>query len=164
MTGSAMKFIRILIIFLIAIFAAFQATAEAKPPVPPASTDRCTVCGMFVSKYPAWTAEIVFHDGSYVVFDGAKDMFTYYFDVKKYSPSKNREDIESMYVMEYYAVEFIDARKAYYVNGSDVRGPMGNELVAFRTESDARQFKEDHKGKAVLTFDATTPGILKGLQ
>src|SRR5512147_1836595 len=113
MKGSAMNFARILVVFLIAIFAVLQATAEAKPPVRPVSTDRCSVCGMFVSKYPAWTAEIVFNDGSYAVFDGAKDMFTYYLDIGKYSLSKKREDIASMYVMDYYAVSFIDARTAY---------------------------------------------------
>lgn len=159
-----MNFTVSFLIFLTASVTALQAAAEVKAWIRPAAGDRCPVCGMFVSKYPAWTAEIVFNDGSYVVFDGAKDMFTYYFDIRKYSPAKKREDIASMYIMDYYAVASIDARSAYYVSGSDVRGPMGNELVAFATESDAREFKEDHKGKAVLAFGAVTPGILKDLR
>jgi copper chaperone NosL len=159
-----MSLSRIIIVFMMASITVSQASAAARTPVRPVSTDRCSVCGMFVSKYPAWAAEIVFNDGSYVVFDGAKDMFTYYLDIKKYSPSKKREDIASMYVMDYYAVSFIDARTAYYVNGSDVRGPMGNELIPFASEADARTFKEDHKGKAVLVFSDVTPVILKGLK
>jgi copper chaperone NosL len=157
-------FAGILLVFLTASITALQASAAVKAWVRPTAADRCSVCGMFVSKYPAWTAEIVFTDGSYVVFDGAKDMFTYYVDFGKYNPSKKRDDIASMYVMDYYAVSFIDARTAYYVNGSDVRGPMGNELIPFASEADARTFKEDHKGKAVLVFSTVTPAILKGLK
>src|SRR5512135_1038943 len=104
-----MNLARIFIIFMMASITIPHASAAAGTPVPPVSTDRCPVCGMFVSKYPAWTAEIVFTDGSYAVFDGTKDMFTYYLDIGKYSPSKKREDIASMYVMDYYAVSFIDA-------------------------------------------------------
>jgi nitrous oxide reductase accessory protein NosL len=164
MKRTANNFTVIVLVFLTASITALPTTAAIKAWVHPSAADRCSVCGMFVSKYPAWTAEIVFNDGSYAVFDGAKDMFTYYFDMRKYSPSKKREDIASMYVMDYYAVAFIDARSAFYVDGSDVRGPMGKELVAFAAESDAREFNEDHKGKAVLPFGAVTPEILKDLR
>ncbi|HEX9136436.1 MAG TPA: nitrous oxide reductase accessory protein NosL, partial [Nitrospirota bacterium] len=44
--------------------AALQAATAVKAWVRPAAGDRCPVCGMFVSKYPDWTAEIVFQDGS----------------------------------------------------------------------------------------------------
>ena len=152
------------LVSLTAGVAALQAATAVKAWVRPAASDRCPVCGMFVSKYPDWTAEIVFQDGSYVVFDGAKDMFTYYFDIGKYSPAKKREDIASLYVTDYYAVTSVDARSAYYVGGSEVHGPMGKELVPFAKESDARGFKDDHRGKTVLTFGAVTPEILKTLR
>lgn len=164
MKRTALKWSGIFLIYLTASITAFPTAAAVKAWVRPAAADRCSVCGMFVSKYPAWAAEIVFNDGSYAVFDGAKDMFIYYFDIRKYNPSKKREDISSMYIMDYYAVAFIDARSAYYVGGSDVHGPMGKELIAFAAESDAREFKEDHKGKAVLSFGAVTPEILKDLR
>src|SRR5512134_1231947 len=93
-----------LLAFLAAGVAALQAASAVKAWVRPAADDRCPVCGMFVSKYPDWTAEIVFQHGSYAVFDGAKDMFTYCCDFGKYSPSKKREDIASIYVTDYYAV------------------------------------------------------------
>jgi nitrous oxide reductase accessory protein NosL len=159
-----MSFAKIFLVFLIAAFTVAPAIAEEKEPVAPASNDRCAVCGMFVAKYPAWTAEIVFKDGSYAVFDGAKDMFTYYHDVAKYGPSKKQSDIASIYVTDYYTVSFINARKAWYVSGSDVPGPMGSEFVAFATMSDAREFRKDHKGKAVLKFDDIRPEVLKGLK
>jgi copper chaperone NosL len=164
MKRSAPVFIWILVFLLTAGIAAFGTTAAVKAWIRPVSTDRCPVCGMFVSKYPDWTAEIVFHDGAYVVFDGAKDLFLYYFDVRKYSPSRKQEDIASIYVTDYYTVTPVDARSAYYVSGSDVHGPMGSELVPFAKESDARGFKADHRGRALLTFGAISPGILKDLK
>jgi hypothetical protein len=49
---------------------------------------------MFVAKYPDWLAQMVFKDGSSAHFDGAKDMFKYLFNLKKYNPSKTTEDIQ----------------------------------------------------------------------
>ena len=39
-------------------------------------------------------------------------------------------------VTDYYAVEPIAARDAWYVVGSDVLGPMGHELVPLATEAE----------------------------
>jgi nitrous oxide reductase accessory protein NosL len=155
---------KIFLILLMAGLTVGAAAAEVKPPVRPAPTDRCQVCGMFVAKYPNWTAEIVFHDGSYVMFDGAKDLFTYLFDMRKYTPAKKPSDISSIYVADYYSVTLIDGRAAWYVLESDVRGPMGSELVPFATLSDAREFKKDHRGKSVLTFKDITPAILNSMK
>ena len=49
--------------------------------------------------------------------------------------------------MEYYDMNMIDARKAFFVIGSDIYGPMGNELIPLATEEDARNLLKDHKGK-----------------
>ena len=59
---------------------------------------------MFVAKYPDFLAEIIFKDGSTFFFDGTKDMFKYYFNLKKYNPSKKLEDIDSIYVTDYYSL------------------------------------------------------------
>ena len=69
--------------------------------VKPSPKDKCPVCGMFVAKYPDFVAEIVFKDGSYAVFDGAKDMFKYYLDLKRFNPAKKPADIRSIYVTDY---------------------------------------------------------------
>ncbi len=53
-------------------------TILSAAPVKPGPRDRCPVCGMFVSKYPNWIAQIEFKDGSREFFDGPKDMFRYY--------------------------------------------------------------------------------------
>ena len=137
--------------------------AEEKLPLKPSARDKCPVCGMFVAKYPDWIAVIRFRDGSKVFFDGPKDMFKYYIDLKRYAPSKSGSDIESLRVQDYYGLTLVDGSKAHYVIGSDVYGPMGRELIPFEKESDAKEFFADHGGKGILRFKEITREIVKGL-
>lgn len=129
----------------------------------PADRDKCPVCGMFVIKYPDWIAEVLFSDGSYSVFDGPKDLFKFMLDLKRYAPGKAPKDIDAVFVSDYYSLRPVDGRKAFYVLGSDVYGPMGRELVPFEKESDAREFLKDHGGKNVLRFKEVTSSVLKEL-
>jgi copper chaperone NosL len=151
------------ITFLMFAFLASGVCAGERAPVTPSATDKCPVCGMFVKKYPDWVSQIVLKDGSYVVFDGAKDLFKYYFDMKKYNPVRGLSDIDSIYVTDYYELRLIDAFKADYVIGSDVLGPMGRELIPFATPGDARGFMKDHKGKVILKFNDVTPDRVRDL-
>lgn len=130
----------------------------------PTARDKCPVCGMFVAKYPDWTAAIRFRDGKTAYFDGCKDMFTYYRNLKKNPPTKGGDGVQTVQVKDYYSLAPIDGRKASYVIGSDVYGPMGKELIPFEKLADAQGFMQDHKGKRVLRFDQVDTGVLKALQ
>ncbi|ADN09469.1 nitrous oxide reductase accessory protein NosL [Sulfurimonas autotrophica] len=110
--------------------------------------DKCPVCGMLLYKYPRWISRIEYNDNN-ISFDGIKDMMKYYFE--------HPDNIKNMLVQEYYTQKVIDAKKAYYVMGSDVYGPMGNELIAFKDEESAKRFYLDHKGKKILKFDEIKP-------
>jgi len=151
------------IILLLILLTSSLALAGEKKPIKPTPKDKCPVCGMFVAKYPDFLAEILFKDGTYAVFDGTKDMFKYYFNLKKYQPSKNISDIDSIYVMDYYNLTLINGQPAYYVLGSDVYGPMGRELIPFEKEGDAKEFMKDHKGKSILRFKEITHEMLRNL-
>jgi len=118
---------------------------------------------MFVSKYPDWTAEIIFKDGSYAVFDGAKDLFKYYLNLKKYNPAQKVGNIDSVYVKDYYNLTFFDGSKGFYVTGSDVYGPMGHELIPFSRMEDAQEFMKDHNGKTILRFEEIHQSTIQGL-
>ena len=148
---------------LIALFATSPAWGADQEFVKPSPKDKCPVCGMFSAKYPDFVAQVIFQDGSYDVFDGAKDMFKYYFNLKKYAPAKRVDDIASIYVTDYYSLEPIDGLTAWYVGGSDVFGPMGKELIPFSKESDARGFMKDHKGKSLLRFKDVHAELIRGL-
>jgi copper chaperone NosL len=158
--------IKILLIFAFTAALLLSTNGSAAPPkgyIKPAEKDKCPVCGMFVSKYPDWVAEVVYQDGAYRVFDGAKDMFKYLADMKTYEPKRRKEDISAIYVTDYYAVLPVDAGKAFFVVGSDVYGPMGAELVPFEKEADAAEFKKDHAGRRILRFTDVTAAVLKTL-
>jgi copper chaperone NosL len=141
-----------------------QPLAAAEWRIPkPSATDKCPVCGMFVAKYPDWVMAIRFRDGSRVYFDGAKDMFRYLFDLKRFDPSRKPESIRDILVTDYYRLTWTDARTAWYVIGSDVYGPMGRELIALEKEADAREFLKDHKGKRILRFSEVTREVVQSL-
>jgi copper chaperone NosL len=126
-------------------------------------TDRCPVCGMFVYQYSKWVARTVFKDGSVYFYDGAKDMFKHIFNVPKYTPGKSAEAITDIHVTDYYDVELIEARSAYYVIGSDVLGPMGHELLPLKDQHSAQEFLRDHKGKSILRFQDVNEDVIKSL-
>lgn len=129
--------------------------------VPPPKPDAvCPVCGMFVAKFPEWVAVVVYKDGHAHYFDGAKDLFKFLAAPKSYVPTHRPEDVATVAVTDYYAVEPIAARDAWYVIGSDVLGPMGHELVPLSTETEAKDFLRDHYGKAIIRFDQVTPEVL----
>lgn len=150
-------------VLLILLLVSLAYAGEGKP-IKQSPKDKCPVCGMFVVKYPDWIAEIIFKDGSHAFFDGVKDMMKYYFNIKKYNPPKKIQDIDSIYVTDYYGLKFIDAKKAFYVLGSDVYGPMGKELAPFEKETDAKGFMKDHKGQKVVVFQEITDETLKLLE
>jgi nitrous oxide reductase accessory protein NosL len=153
-------------LFFICLIILGAATADAAGTSPPAPTtkDKCLVCGMFVAKYPDWATSVTFKNGTTVFFDGAKDFFTYYHNMKKYTPANNQATIASITLKDYYSLKNIDARKALFVTGSDVYGPMGKELVPFEKASDAQAFIKDHKGKKALNFGEVTPAALNTLE
>ena len=161
-SNKADKFFALLstIVCILMLSASLTFAAERKP-VEVKLSDKCPVCGMFVAKYKNWQAQIHFADGSYAVFDGPKDMFRYLLDLKKYDPSKKVSDIANVYATEYYAAQMTDARKLFYVQGSNVMGPMGAELVPLASEAKAKEFLTDHKGKKVLKFNEVTGEYLK---
>ena len=129
--------------------------------------EKCPVCGMFVYKYPKWAAFIYYEkEGklAHLAFDGVKDMMQFYFDPAKwgYDPSI-RERIKKMVVRDYYTLKPVWAKEAWYVVGSDVYGPMGNELIPFKSKKAAENFMRDHHGKKVLRFDQISEALVYSL-
>ena len=121
---------------------------------------KCPVCGMFVSKFPKWAAQIQLEDGHNHYFDGVKDMMKFYFNPTKYHAHTN-EQISQINVTDYYSLELTDGKKAYYVIGSNVYGPMGEELIPFKNKDEAQKFMTDHFGKSLVSFDEIKEEMIK---
>jgi len=142
---------RLLVLLLAALVSPAPPAADTTTGPAPGPRDVCPVCGMFVTRYPEWTATLVHADGHTVHFDGAKDLFKYRLDLDRYAAG--RAAPERLLVTEYYGLARIDARGAWYVIGSDVLGPMGHELIPFSSRAEAEEFSRDHKGKGVLRYE-----------
>ena len=124
---------------------------------------RCPVCGMLVAKYPQWVTQLVLSDGRAETFDGVKDMMAYFFSPQSYGAAVG-VTAGKVRVKDYYSRQWIDGRRASYVVGSDVYGPMGHELMPFAERSHAETFLKDHKGREVLPFPDITPQLIDSLR
>lgn len=137
-----------------------ESTKHVKGQIEVPKEVKCPVCGMFVAKYPKWVAHLEANGKNYY-FDGVKDMMKFYiFDVD--FPFE-RNKITQIEVTDFYTLQAIDAKKAFYVIGSDVYGPMGNELIPFLTKEAAENFMRDHRGEKIILFDEITPHLVMGL-
>jgi nitrous oxide reductase accessory protein NosL len=126
--------------------------------VPPKS--KCPVCGMFVTKYPKWVS-IIKIENKINYFDGVKDMMKYYIFNSDFP--YDRSKITEIKVTDFYTLKGIDAEKAFYVLGSNVYGPMGNELIPFKNKEGAKNFMKDHNAKKIIRFQEITPQIIMAL-
>ncbi len=129
--------------------------------------DKCPVCGMFVYKHPKWAAFIYYEKNgkmAHLAFDGVKDLMKFYLNPNKwgdYGDIKNH--IMKIVVRDYYTLKPILAKRAWYVMGSDVLGPMGNELIPFASREAAENFMRDHHGKKIVRFDEIDESLLNSL-
>ena len=96
-------------------------------------------------------------------FDGVKDMMVFYFNPEKFNGAP-REEIKDILVKDYYSLELLSAKKAFFVVGSDIYGPMGHELIPFSSKDAAENFMKDHHGKEILIFDRITPEIIDSMR
>jgi nitrous oxide reductase accessory protein NosL len=126
--------------------------------------EKCPVCGMFVARFPDFAAMIRTADGRAHYFDGVKDLLKFHFAPGRYLRGGKVQEITEILVSDYYSLDSIDGKEAWYVAGSDVYGPMGKELIPFAKETDARTFQRDHGGSAVIRWPDIRPEILKELQ
>lgn len=128
-----------------------------------AKGERCSVCGMFVAKYSNWITQIHHKSGAVKSFDGVKDMMVYYFKPAAYG-AKADDSITDVWVKDYYSLSWLDGKKAFYVIGSDVKGPMGEEFIPFSSKGAAETFMKDHHGRQIITFEEITSAQVESMR
>lgn len=155
---------RLFFIFLLCCSFGLAGGLVTAAPVDPVSPgERCSVCGMLVAKYEPWITQIHAEGEKPVMFDGVKDMMAYYFNPTAYS-GKGEMSSAEIWVKDYYTLGWIDGRKAIYVVGSDVMGPMGEELIPFTTRKAAENFMKDHKATQLILFDEIGQGMIMSMK
>ncbi len=115
---------------------------------------RCLIRQIPVAKHPKWIAKVVTVQHKSVYFSSPKSMFEYIFAAARWPElgALNRNDMTSIEVTDYQSGDAIDAKTAYYVYGSNVTSPGGDDLVAFKSATDAKAFMTQHHGARVLRF------------
>ncbi len=119
---------------------------------------RCANCGMITSKYPNWEESVILSSGDTLYFDGPRCMF-----FTLLNSDKTNGGIATVKVKDYYTLNYIDGKEAFYVIGSDIMGPMGKELIPFENEEAAKEFLNDHQGKHILRFNDVNLRLIKQL-
>lgn len=110
---------------------------------------RCSACGMYADTAPAWAVGARTRSGEEVRFDAPRCFF---------ARALRERDLVSPWVTEYYSQSRQPAEKMAFVEGSDVTGPMGRDLVPVNPVNVPR-FVQEHGGRS-LPFEAIDAAVL----
>jgi copper chaperone NosL len=127
-------------------------------------TQKCPVCEMVIGGKDArsvtWTYEdgrvvgfggvaaAVFADGHVVGFEGARCLFIYNSVPQKYDVDVR--NIKYQFVTDFVSKKMIALPKAFLVLGSNVKGPMGYDLIPFTAKEEAAKFAAENDGKWIV--------------
>lgn len=106
-----------------------------------------------IKKYSQFAAVIVYKNGKKEFFSSTKYMFRSYFGHEK--------AIEAIYVSDYKTAKFIAPDGAYYVFGSRIMSVGGDDLIAFASEADAKEFSAANSGKKTLRFNEISKRLIE---
>ena len=123
----------------------------------------CLVRNFKVYKYPSWVAKTTTRQNKDAYFSSPKSMFEYYFNPSKWVSlgALSSSDVTKVQVIDFKSLETINAKDAYYVYGSNVISPAGDDLVPFLTKADADNFSKKHNGKRVLKFSEVKNSLIR---
>ncbi len=144
---------------LVALSLVGACTREQAPPAAQEVTSgtACALDGMLLNDYPGPKAQIHYNDGTTEFFCDTVEMFSILL-----RPESQRR-VLAVYTQDMGQADWrqprdhwIDARSAWYVQGSKLKGSMGPTFAAFARREDAEAFAGKYGGK-VLRFDQVTP-------
>jgi nitrous oxide reductase accessory protein NosL len=123
----------------------------------------CLVRHIAVYKDPKWVAKIEVRNGKTVYFSSPKSLFEFYHRPGKWFDVgvKSERDFNKIVVTDYITLNPINAEEAFYVYGSRATSPAGDDLVAFKTEKDAKNFTAEYSGKRILKFNEISDALIR---
>jgi len=108
-----------------------------------------------VNRYPKFGAEIVLKNGKTIPFVSVKAMMNFYYHPEKYpgyGVSRDGHQIDKLVVKDYLDGTKIDAEKAYFVFGSRLSGPHGDDLIPLSSRAKAELFKQRFGGTRIMSY------------
>ncbi|MDD2906730.1 MAG: nitrous oxide reductase accessory protein NosL [Sulfurimonas sp.] len=123
----------------------------------------CLIRELKVHKAPKWVAKIELAEGKKIYFSSPKSMFEFYHNPGKWPELavKNEKSIKEILVMDYDTFKPVKAKAAFFVYGSNVTSPAGDDLVAFDSYKTAQEFAKAHNGKRVLGFREVSEALIR---
>jgi copper chaperone NosL len=123
-------------------------------------SDRCPVCAMFPARRPETAAAMTLKSGQTFYFCGNGCLLRTWLRSTVYL-GKPQDQIDRIVVHDYFSGKPVDGRKATWVAGSDVVGPMGPAIIALGDAGQLETFKKRHGGKTVFTFEEIDDALWK---
>ena len=120
---------------------------------------------MKVYKDPKWVAKIELSNGEEIFFVSPKSMFEFYFQPGKWPEFniKSESDFKNIYVTDFATAKPVKAKGAFYVYGSNVTSPAGDDLVPFDSYKAAEEFAKQNNGKRIFGFREVSRGLINWL-
>ncbi len=141
---------------MLALAACGKAPTSAAP-VEAGDDTACALDGMLLRDYPGPKAQLQYAESGPEFFCDTVEMFSMLL-----RPEQARR-VVAAYTQDMAKADWndprdqwIDARQAFYVEGSEMTGSMGPTFAAFGRRGDAEAFARRHGGK-VLRFEEVTP-------
>jgi len=116
-----------------------------------------------VHKGPNWVAKIELTNGKKIFFVSPKSMIEFYHRPGKWHDVgvKSEDDFKDIIVTDFTTLKPINARGAFYVYGSNMTSPAGDDLPAFATYEAADNYAKEHNGKRILNFKEIPEALIK---
>ncbi|MEA1954388.1 MAG: nitrous oxide reductase accessory protein NosL [Campylobacterota bacterium] len=123
----------------------------------------CLVRHIKVYKEPKWVAKIKVRNGKTVYFSSPKSLFEFYHRPGKWFDVgvKSERDFSEIVVTDYETLKPINAETAFYIYGSRVTSPAGDDLVAIETKEAAEKFAKIYSGKRIFKFDEVSDALIR---
>ncbi len=161
---ESLKLAAIAFAFLVISACSAEDTAKqvSNSPVAIESGDECHLCGMVITGFPGPKGELFEGRESHVrKFCSTRDLMSWYLQ------PENKPNSKDIYVHDMSRSDWntpndehmINAKNAWFVAGSNMKGAMGPTLGSFSEKEQAEKFAANHGGK-ILTFAEITMDIL----
>ena len=108
-------------------------------PVAIAAEDMCSFCRMAISE-KQYASELITRDADALKFDDIGCMVNYR------EQNKQKIEIAASFVTDFYSRTWIRGENAYYVKSGRIKTPMSGDVIAFKSDSKARQFAANVEG------------------
>jgi len=130
----------------------FQSVAPSEATILQKGDDKmyCPNCGMYLPKFWKTSHAVEFKNGIYRQFCS---MYCLVEQLELTELRGKKDTIKKFLVTDVKSLDYIDAKKAFYVVASNKKGTMTvTSKYAFKNESDAKQFKAKNGGE-IMNFD-----------